>query len=283
MRSPDAPSSRTRSSRRCALRMDGTSGFATRNIRSAPYSAATVQELIWLPASTTRYSYCRVSSRKSSSIAPLSAAPGTIEVIRSGKNLEPGLVLDDELLQELAIEPVQVVDGVEHAVAGPDTQEERDLAKARLEIEDDRAPCRSAAPARRRCSPPPSSCLRRPWRQRTRASSPRRLAPCVTSRRAAVRRMAPWNVSSAGGQTKNSFAPARIAWRIRSGSALSATAKMLDAGAAARRRSMPAIADDASPRMSTMRSSGMWSRAARRLSMTLTGTGPSGATARPFA
>ena len=35
-------------------------------------------------------------------------------------------------------------------------------------------------------------------------------APCAVSRRAAVRRMAPWNVSSAGGQVKNSLAPARI-------------------------------------------------------------------------
>ena len=32
-------------------------------------------------------------------------------------------------------------------------------------------------------------------------------APCAVSRRAAVRRMAPWKVSSAGGQVKNSFAP----------------------------------------------------------------------------
>jgi hypothetical protein len=37
------------------------------------------------------------------------------------------------------------------------------------------------------------------------------LAPCVVSRRAAVRRIAPWNVSSGGGQVKNSLAPARIA------------------------------------------------------------------------
>ena len=35
-------------------------------------------------------------------------------------------------------------------------------------------------------------------------------APCVVSRRAASRRTALWNVSSIGGQVKNSLAPARI-------------------------------------------------------------------------
>ena len=47
------PSCRTRSTRRCALRTDGTSGVATTKIVSAAYRAAMVHELIWLPASTT--------------------------------------------------------------------------------------------------------------------------------------------------------------------------------------------------------------------------------------
>ncbi len=38
---------------------------------------------------------------------------GTIEVVRAGQNLEARLVLDDQLAQELAVEPVQVVDRVE--------------------------------------------------------------------------------------------------------------------------------------------------------------------------
>ena len=160
----------------------------------------------------------------------------TVEVIRAGENLEARLVLDDELLQELAIEPVQVVDRVEHAVARPDAEKQRDLAEARLQVDDHRSAACSGARARRRSSPPPSSCRRRPWRRRTRASCAAGRAPCVVSRRAAVRRMAPWNVSSAGGQMKNSFAPARIDWRIRSGSAASATAKIAGAG---RRRAQP--------------------------------------------
>ncbi len=98
------------------------------------------------------------------------------------------------------------------------------------------------------------------------------LAPCDDSRRAAVRRIAPWNVSSAGGQVKNSFAPARIDDRMTSGSAVCATAKMPAPGDAARRRSIPAIADSASPRMSTMTTSGV--SVSRAESMTLTGTAP---------
>jgi len=99
-------------------------------------------------------------------------------------------------------------------------------------------------------------------------------APCVVSRRAAVRRMAPWKVSSGGGQVKNSFAPARIDCRIRSGSACIATAKIPAFGAAARMRSIVDMAEDGSPRVSTMtRSSAALSRASRS-SMMLTGIAP---------
>ena len=77
------------------------------------------------------------------------------------------------------------------------------------------------------------------------------------SRRAAVRRIAPWNVSSGGGQVKNSLAPARIACRIRSGSASTRDGEDAGiAGAPARSRSMVGIAADASPRASTMTRSG---------------------------
>ena len=81
-------------------------------------------------------------------------------------------------------------------------------------------------------------------------------APCAVWRRVAVRRMALWNVSSAGGQVKNSLAPARMACRIRSGSATWATAKMAEPGRPARSRSMVPMAEDESPRASTMTTSG---------------------------
>jgi hypothetical protein len=97
------------------------------------------------------------------------------------------------------------------------------------------------------------------------------LAPCADSRRVTARRMAAWNVSSGGGQTKNSLAPARMASRIMSGSLVSATTKMPTPGADARSRSMVDIADDMSPRASTMARSGC---APSRASVTLTGIAP---------
>ena len=60
-----------------------------------------------------------------------------IELIGAGENLEPRLVLDHELLQEFAIEPVQVVDRVEDAVARAHAEEQRDFAEARLQVHDD--------------------------------------------------------------------------------------------------------------------------------------------------
>ena len=59
-----------------------------------------------------------------------------IEQIRTGEDLEPGLVLDHELLHELLIEPVQVVERVQHRVAAAHAQKEGDLAKTRLQIDD---------------------------------------------------------------------------------------------------------------------------------------------------
>ena len=105
-------------------------------------------------------------------------------------------------------------------------------------------------------------------------------APAVAaSRRAAVLRTAPWNDSSGAATPppvrvhgKNSFAPARIAWRIRSGSAAPATAKIATAGCAARSRSIVAIPDEASARMSTMKTSDAAVSPARRSSTMPTGT-----------
>ncbi len=71
---------------------------------------------------------------------------------------------------------------------------------------------------------------------------------------------------------KNSLAPARIACRMRSGSAVSATAKTPAPDDAARRRSIVAMPDEASPRRSTMTMSGGVLSRAPRPSSRLTGT-----------
>ena len=52
----------------------------------------------------------------------------------------PDLCFDDQLLQELPVEPVQVVDRVEQREARADAEEQRDLAEARLQVDDDRRP-----------------------------------------------------------------------------------------------------------------------------------------------
>ncbi len=54
------------------------------------------------------------------------------------------MCFDDQLAQELAIEPVQVVDRVEQRVARPDAEKQRDLAEARLQVDDDRRPLAEA-------------------------------------------------------------------------------------------------------------------------------------------
>ena len=49
-------------------------------------------------------------------------------------------MLHHQLAQELAVEPVQVVDRVEQAVARPDAEKQRDFAEPRLQVDDDRRP-----------------------------------------------------------------------------------------------------------------------------------------------
>jgi hypothetical protein len=106
------------------------------------------------------------------------------------------------------------------------------------------------------------------------------LAPaCAASRRVAVRRSAPWNDSSIarcvappGCHAKNSLAPARIACRIRSGSAAAAIAKTATPAWPARSRSMAAIPDDTSWRISTTTTSGPTPSAVARPSVMPTGT-----------
>ena len=55
---------------------------------------------------------------------------------RTREDLEARLVLHHELAQELAIQPVQVVDRVEQAVARPHAEKQRDLAEPGLQIDD---------------------------------------------------------------------------------------------------------------------------------------------------
>ncbi len=65
-----------------------------------------------------------------------------IELLGPGQDVETRLVLRHELLEELLVELVQALDRVEHGEARPDAEEQRDLAEARLQIEDDRRPLR---------------------------------------------------------------------------------------------------------------------------------------------
>ena len=69
---------------------------------------------------------------------------GTVEQLGSREDLEPGLVLDHQLAQELGVEAVQVVDRVEQRVAAPNPEKERHLSQSRLQVDDDRRAPREA-------------------------------------------------------------------------------------------------------------------------------------------
>ena len=51
-------------------------------------------------------------------------------------------MLRDQLAQEVLVEPMEVLDRVEHGEAGTDAKEQRDLAEAGLQVDDDRRPLR---------------------------------------------------------------------------------------------------------------------------------------------
>ena len=119
-------------------------------------------------------------------------------------------MLDHELLHELLVEPVQVVERIQHRVAAAHAEEQRDLAEARLQIDDQR---RAASSGRAISTAQFTASVVVP-------APP--LAPkntivvaCVLvdgaeARRADVRRIASSKVSAGGGHAKNSLAPARI-------------------------------------------------------------------------
>ena len=221
------------------------------------------------------YSYCRASSAEQLLDRAAVGGARPIELIRAGEDVETGLVLDDQLAQELAIEPVQVVDRVEQAVARPHAEEQRDLAEARLQIDDDRRALAEprqldAAVDRRR-----SSCRRRPWRRRTPASSPTARAPCAVSRRAAVRRTAPWKVSSVGRPGEELVGAG--AHRLQDQLGIGARRDREDAGAGARRRAAARCSTSPTTRRRGCRRSrdrAASRRATARSSSTLTGIAP---------
>ena len=239
--------------------------------------------MIWLPASMTMYSYWRASSRKTSSRPADVRGARALELIGAGQDVEPGLVLDDQLAQELAVEAVEVVDGVEQRVAAAHAEEQRDLAEAGLQVDDDRRPLAqpreldAAVHRQRRRS------RSRPWRRRRPSSSPGRDA-ADDWRRAAVRAIASENADSTGGQVKNSLAPARIACRMSSGSGSVGD----DEDRHGRRGGAHALDRAPSPRRhrrraSTMtRSAGAPSRASRS-PLRLTGVGAGAQQAQPSA
>ena len=61
----------------------------------------------------------------------------TLEVIRARHDVETGLVLDDQLAQELAVEPMEVVHRVEQREAAAHAEEQRHLAEAGIQVDDD--------------------------------------------------------------------------------------------------------------------------------------------------
>src|SRR4030095_12341064 len=65
-------------------------------------------------------------------------AARTIEEIRSSQDLDPGLVLHHELAHELAVQPMHVVQRGEQRVTAAEYEEQRCLAEALLQIDDQR-------------------------------------------------------------------------------------------------------------------------------------------------
>jgi hypothetical protein len=97
-------------------------------------------------------------------------------------------------------------------------------------------------------------------------------SPGAASSRAVIRRIASSMVSRAGGHVRNSLAPDRIDWRMRSGAASSATKKMVALGEATLTRSTVCIAVVTAFRPSTITMSDDTPSRGNRSSVTRTGT-----------
>ena len=178
----------------------------------------------------------------------------------------PDLCRDTSSLRKSLIEAMQVLDRVEHRESRAHAEKQRDLAQTRLQVENDGRALRQPRELDGAVDRHRRRARRRLWRRGRRASRTAAWRP-RSRRRAAPPSAAPPRgttppsratppVAPPGFHGKNSLAPARIACRIRSGSAAPAIAKIATVGCPARRRSIAAIPDDASARMSTTTMSG---------------------------
>ena len=175
-----------------------------------------------------------------------------IELIGARQDVEPRLVLDHQLLEELAVEPVQVVDRIENGEPGTDPEEQRHFAEPRFQVEDNGRPLAQTSDLdgtvdAKHGRPRPALRAEEHQRRRRRPRALRGLAACRDS---------------------------RSCRRPTTGSAVCAIAKMPACGAAPRIRSMFDMADDASPQTSTTTMSGAVPSRAIRSSVTPTGIGP---------
>ena len=76
-----------------------------------------------------------------------------IGLLGPGEDLELGLVLRDQLPQKIPVQPMQVVDCIEHREPWAHAEEERHLAEARLQVEDQRRALRQPAELHGRVHP----------------------------------------------------------------------------------------------------------------------------------
>ena len=127
-----------------------------------------------------------------------SPAPGRSNCSEPGENVDARLVLGHQLAQELAIEPMQIVDGIEQREARADAEKERHLAEPVLQVDDHRralAQARELDAAidrqRRRAGAALGAEEHQRRRRRPRALRRRRAVPrCGESRREKPRRPA---------------------------------------------------------------------------------------------
>ena len=155
--------------------------------------------------------------------------PGRSKCSDPARIPSPDLCRTTSSRQELAIDAVQVVEARREPCTSASRPGTERPPRSGLQIDDHRLTLRlNLAHLDGRSSRPGWSCREPPFAPKNTSVVAAGFAPCARSRGAQrcgapLRRM----VSSAGGHTKNSLAPARIACRIRSGPSLSATAKIV--------------------------------------------------------
>ena len=286
-RSLPAPSCRTRSTSRCALRIDGTSGLVDeehrvggierRRPRTTLIDVAGVDDDVVVDAAEH-------AQQLLDRAGVLRVRP--VELLASRRGCRGRTCASTtSSREEVLVEAVQVLDRVEHREARPHAEEQRHFAEARLQVDDDRRPLRQ-----------PRQLDRAVHRDRRRAGAALGAEEDVRDARLLARRRwsprgAPRSAARRRGRTPPSRArpavcpPAsrgRTRWRRRASPAGSARdpaaaaiAKIATALWLARSRSIAAMPDEASARMSTTTTSG-----ARRPCACLS-TMPTGHPARP--